>query len=285
MELLPSLQRAIRRYLEARGVRSSFVTLEGQAVHYYALDGTGKGPTVLLVHGLGSSANGFYRLIPRLGRRFRRVLAIDLPGNGFSEVEAGCRIGLAGQLAALIRFIEEVAREPVFLVGSSLGGAMSITLAHRRPELVLALGLIAPAGARVNEERLAEVLRAFECRTTAEARALTRRLFHRTPFSALLLAGELRRLYTSHAVKALLAEMRPSGFVAPAILAGLRVPTLLIWGRSEKLLPYEGIDFFREHLPAHAEIRVVKGFGHVPQVERPGALVRHLTGFADRASL
>ncbi|HYY53050.1 MAG TPA: alpha/beta hydrolase, partial [Myxococcales bacterium] len=63
------------------------------------------------------------------------------------------------------------------------------------------------------------------------------------------------------------------------------MPTLLIWGESEKLLPYESIDFFRQYLPGSAEIRVVKGFGHVPQMERPGELVRHLIDFADRFSL
>ena len=55
-------------------------------------------------------------------------------------------------------------------------------------------------------------------------------------------------------------------------LRALPMPTLLIWGQSEKLLPYEGLDFFRAHLPAHAEIHEVKGFGHMPQMEHPAGL-------------
>ena len=58
------------------------------------------------------------------------------------------------------------------------------------------------------------------------------------------------------------------------------MPTLLIWGQSEKLLPYEGLDFFRAHLPAHAEIHEVKGFGHMPQMEHPRAFVERLETFA-----
>jgi pimeloyl-ACP methyl ester carboxylesterase len=283
--LLPDPQRAIRRYLVARGVRSSFSAVDGYSVHYYALEGTGSGATTVLVHGLGASATGFFRLFGGMARRFRRVLALDLPGSGFSACESATVPSRKRQVAVLVGFLEEVAREPVFLVGSSLGGAMSLLAAHKRPELVCALGLVAPAGARVAESRLAELLAALDCRTAAQARALTRRLFHRAPLGALLLAGLLRRAYASEVVRAMLAETQPSDCLDPEILQALQIPTLLIWGGSEKLLPYESIDFFRQHLPDTAEIRVVEGFGHVPQMERPGELVRHLIDFADRAGL
>ena len=44
---------------------------------------------------------------------------------------------------------------------------------------------------------------------------------------------------------------------------------LLLWGGSERLLPAETLEYYRAHLPPHAQVRVVEGFGHVPQVERP----------------
>ena len=55
--------------------------------------------------------------------------------------------------------------------------------------------------------------------------------------------------------------------------------------RAEKLLPYEGVDYFRAHLPQHATVEVVKGFGHIPQMERPVQLVKRLIAFADQHSL
>ena len=63
------------------------------------------------------------------------------------------------------------------------------------------------------------------------------------------------------------------------------MPTLLVWGKSEKVLPYEGLEYFRAHLPSHAEIHEVQGFGHIPQMERPLELVELLMGFARRHSL
>lgn len=272
--------------LIARGIASNEVTLGGLPVHFYDVRGTGSGPPIVLVHGLGGSANGFYRLLLPLSRRFSRVVALDLPGNGFSALSPGQRARSAPQqLETLTAFLEEVVREPAFVVGTSLGGAMCITLAHQRPELLRALGLIAPAGARVAEERLKALIEAFDVRTNAEARALTRRLFHKAPVSALLLSADMRKVYGADAVKAVLSEVKTTDFLDPEVLRALAMPTLLIWGESEKLLPYESIDFFRQHLPEHAEVHVVPRFGHVPQMEHPGELVRHLVSFAERSGL
>ena len=63
------------------------------------------------------------------------------------------------------------------------------------------------------------------------------------------------------------------------------MPVLLLWGGSERLLPAETLDYYRTHLPPHAKVQVVEGFGHVPQVERPDELVSHLVRFADSAGL
>jgi pimeloyl-ACP methyl ester carboxylesterase len=56
-----------------------------------------------------------------------------------------------------------------------------------------------------------------------------------------------------------------------------------LWGKSEKLLPFESVEYFRAHLPRQAGIEIVEGFGHVPQLERPKELVRRLSVFADQA--
>jgi len=66
---------------------------------------------------------------------------------------------------------------------------------------------------------------------------------------------------------------------------GLALPLLLLWGRSERLLPYVGIDYFRAHLPASAQIHEVPGFGHIPQIERPFEVAQRLIRFADEQRL
>jgi pimeloyl-ACP methyl ester carboxylesterase len=172
------------------------------------------------------------------------------------------------------------------VVGNSLGGAMSIQLAAEHPELVRALELVAPAGAMLAEERLLELLASFDVKTAAQSRALTRKLFHKPPALALLFADAVRQIYDTRAVRTLAAEARETrAFLTPEVLGSLKMPVLLLWGESDKLLPSESLDYFRAHLPPHSEIHLVKGFGHVPQMERPGELVQHLVRFADSAGL
>jgi pimeloyl-ACP methyl ester carboxylesterase len=92
-------------------------------------------------------------------------------------------------------------------------------------------------------------------------------------------------MYSTPAVRRLLAGTEGRAFLSPEALKRIAAPTLLLWGKSEKLLPFESVQYFREHLPAQAKIEIVEGFGHVPQLERPGELVRRLIRFADETQL
>lgn len=69
------------------------------------------------------------------------------------------------------------------------------------------------------------------------------------------------------------------------MLGSLTVPTLVLWGGSDGLLPSESVDYFRAHLPPHARVELVSGFGHVPQVERPAEVVKRIVAWADASGL
>jgi pimeloyl-ACP methyl ester carboxylesterase len=94
-----------------------------------------------------------------------------------------------------------------------------------------------------------------------------------------------KSIYGSAAVQAALKEAKLEDSVSEEMLAGLKVPTMLVWGKSEKLLPYESVEYFRKHLPPGAEVHEVEGFGHVPQMEKPKQLLELLLGFARRQKL
>ncbi|RKG80580.1 alpha/beta fold hydrolase [Corallococcus terminator] len=286
MDLMVGMQKAMRRVLVARGVQSETVNVAGQAVHHYALQGQGKGPPVLLVHGLGGSANGFGRTFFGLARRFSRVLAPDLPGHGFSGAYCGGPTCVKSQFDVLTAYCEQVVKEPALVVGNSLGGAMAVNLAAEHPEWVKALALVAPAGAELTPQALTTLLSVFEVKSNEDARELTRRLFHRPPWAAMLLASEMRKFYSNPTVQALAADaIATQASIAPQAVRDLKMPVLFLWGGSERLLPPEILTWYRQHLPRQAEVHVVEGFGHVPQMERPDAFVSHLVGFADRAGL
>lgn len=285
MDLLATLQGYVRRRLVAAGASSDLHLVAGHSVHAYRLPGVGVGPPVLLVHGLGGSANGWVRILRGLARDFSAVYAVDLPGNGFSPLPAAGPLTLEEQLEVLHAFCREVVKAPAFVVGNSLGGALSVILAAVHPADVAALALVAPAGGQMTASSLAELMRALDVRTNADAVRLTRRLFHRAPLLAILFAPELKKMHATPAVVALKQHAQTRSHIPPDLLRTLRAPTLLLWGASEKLLPNEQLDWYRAHLPRGARIEVVKGFGHVPQVERPRELVARLRGFAEEIGL
>ncbi len=287
MTLLELLHSVVRRALRFRGVESRLQTVAGHTVHFYRLQkkGTLSGPPVVLVHGLGGNANGFARLLLGLSARFPAVYALDLPGNGFSPLPRSGPLALDEHLAVLEAFCRTVVKERALLVGNSLGGALVLTLAAKSPEAVRAVGLLAPAGARLPPERFSEMMGHLEVHTVREGLTFTRRLFHRTPLAALLFATQMAKVHNTPAVKAIRAQATVEDFLSPETLARVVAPTLLLWGGSEKLLPQEMLAYFRRHLPGTARIEVVEGVGHVPQMERPAEVVRRLTEFAEQAGL
>ena len=285
MDLLISMQVLVRRGLRVLGAHSELHRLGALEVHAYRMEGKGEGPPVVLVHGLGGSANGFLRILRPLARRFSRVYALDFPGNGFSPLPATGPIGLRAQLEVLHAFLRDVVRVPAFVVGNSLGGALALMLGGEHPEDVAALGLVAPAGARLSTRAYAELMQTLDVRTNADALRLTRALFHRPPRLARLLAPGLRRMHATQAVRAIRGGARPDDHVPAEVIARLRAPLLVLWGGSEKLLPPEMLAWYRANLPRSAQIEVVEGFGHVPQMERPRELVDRLARFAAEVGL
>lgn len=99
----------------------------------------------MLVHGLGGSANNWTDLMGLLQPRCESV-AIDLPGFGHSPPPRDGDFSPAGHARAVADLIEaRFGSQPVHLFGNSMGGAISLQLAARRPELVRSLTLVAPA--------------------------------------------------------------------------------------------------------------------------------------------
>jgi pimeloyl-ACP methyl ester carboxylesterase len=157
--------------------------------------------------------------------------------------------------------------------------------ASEQPELVRALALVSPAGAKVDAARLQQLIADLDVRTWSQARAMTQRLFHEVPLALKLFAPQLKYLYGSQAVRGALQALTGEEHVPLERFEKLVMPTLLLWGKSERLLPYEGIEYFRASLPEHAEVYEVPGFGHVPQMEKPLELVEKLVAFARRARI
>jgi pimeloyl-ACP methyl ester carboxylesterase len=83
--LLPAIERASRYALNRRGFESRSVRTDMAQLHAYDAVGFGSLPATAVLHGIGSGATSFGPTLARLRPHVRRLVALDLPGHGFSE--------------------------------------------------------------------------------------------------------------------------------------------------------------------------------------------------------
>jgi pimeloyl-ACP methyl ester carboxylesterase len=277
--LLSAVERAARFLLKRQGFRSRTVATAAGALHVYDAQGPAGLPTIVMLHGLGSAATAFGPLLVRMLPESGRLLAPDLPGHGFSETPSG-RLTPDRLFGAMREVLDALVEEPMLLVGSSLGGAIALRYALERPERLLALALISPAGARTTAGEWDELLGVFKIESAAEARQLLVRLYHRAPWYLSALAPGLRDIMRGAAVRDVVSAATLDDLPTPHSLGSLAMPILLLWGQSERLLPPSSLAYFRRHLPKHAVIEEPVGFGHSPHFDDPARLARRLVAFA-----
>jgi pimeloyl-ACP methyl ester carboxylesterase len=130
------ITRAVEKAVPPLG---QFIDMEGARIHY--LD-RGRGPTILLIHGLtGQMRNFTHSLVDLLTDEFR-VIAFDRPGSGYSTRAPGASAGLTAQGGLIVKFMHAIGLERPLVVGHSLGGAISLAIALDHPECACGFALI-----------------------------------------------------------------------------------------------------------------------------------------------
>jgi pimeloyl-ACP methyl ester carboxylesterase len=284
MNVFQAYQRWSRAMGRLRGIGSYEIKLNGCVVHLYAKRGLGGGPPAVLLHGLGAHGLTYSKVFSSLAQKLSVVYALDFPGYGFSPLPPEGPLSPEAMVELVETFLSQGVQEPVFLFGSSMGGALAAQVAAQNPKQVRALCMWAPAGARMSAEEAEGLSKLFEIRHARQARALLRRVFVRAPWYAEWLAACFVPMFDLPAVR-FIRESCMQHCLRPEILQKLSMPTLLVWGACEKLLPYGGIEYFREHLPKGAAVLEVQGFGHMPHWESPKKCMRIWWEFAQNRGL
>lgn len=268
-----------KRHAQIDGER--FVWLEG---------GNPTGTPVVLLHGFGASKENWLALLPFLGRRHRLYIP-DLPGWGESHFRHGKAYGIDHQVERLAHWLNThvPTHTPggVHLVGSSMGGAIAGFLAARHPELIRTLTLMNAAGvrgARLSEfeTELMQGRNSLVARSTADVfRMLTvviernRHLLATT--LAPIMSAEIvsRQHVNTHMFHQLLGHAPQESL--PGMTA-VRAPTLVLWGEQDRVLDVSCADTYQQLIP-HAQVKRLRGVGHLPMVEVPAVTARCLRRF------
>ena len=267
-------------------------TIDGGTVSYVDM-GAGGRPAVF-IHGLGGGWQNWLENIPAVAQT-RRVIALDLPGFGGSEMPRA-PISITGFAAVVDRLCEHLGLGPVAVVGNSMGGFTAAELAIRTPERVERAVLVDAAGITTRmlaqnplSERFA---RAVVTRTRGTPEA-ARRMLRRPGFTALGFGVVAR--YPTRLSRDLLAEQFVSlgspGFM-PAYealstydfvdrLDEIACPTLIVQGTEDILVPLGDAYEFARRIP-RATTLILEDTGHVPMLERPLTFNRALLEFLDQ---
>lgn len=256
----------------------------------------GAGPTVVLLHGIGRSLEDWSETLGPLAAR-HAVYAPDLIGFGLSD-----KPDVPYTLSGLARFVRHYLKavgetRPVTLIGNSLGGAVAAQFALLSPERTRALVLVGSAGFGASVTltlRLATVPRLGEVLlrpSPLSARRTVESLFHdprhvtpervawaehlgRQPGAARAFLRVARHLGTWRGIRPDWRRMLAEG------RSGAGVPTLIVWGERDRILPATHLKEARRLHP-HARTHLFPDTGHLPQIERAADFNRLVLEFLE----
>lgn len=272
-------------------IESYTCEVAGLRTHYLA---AGAGAPVALLHGNGDSAQVWRQTLGALGGSYR-LYAPDLPG--FGESEPPPDYAPAAYAHFISAFLDHVGIERAVLVGSSFGGSIALHLACATPARVTALVLVGSAslGQMINLGWPSPILPGYGELLTA---------FHQTPLGAALRAGSRAAQLLAYPFQApldwLVEQYRTAlqpGMMDSALavaraqadlfgqrdilldeLPRLTMPTLLVWGVFDRVLPLFQAWAAVNRLP-NGSLKILPDCGHLPYIEQPRRFAAALDAF------
>jgi len=270
-----------RRLVDELRVPVRYATVFGQRLAYYEA-GPPRAPTLVLIPSLGWDAHAWAQNLPALAAKYH-VIAVDPLGLGRSDkplIDYTMDTWTDG-FAELMR-LKGIDR--AVFVGAVMGGALAVQMALDHPERVAAIvvaasntgpgphegGIRNPSGyAPSLAATRASLLDAFFDSTLVTDSVVRARLVSR------LAAGD------GYTIQRHLADHRVP--YAPAELARITVPALIVWCREDRITPLSWGQDYADALP-QGRLAVLERCGHYPNIEQPEQFNRTVTAFLDSAA-
>lgn len=266
--------------------------------------GPANGQVILFIHGTAAWSGLWRETMTPLAEKGYRCIAIDIPPFGFSERPSTPSYGNADQAKRIVALMDELNIESAILFGHSFGGGATLETALMIPNRIDALILEDVGALNLNlqpepENQNPSAVRLFlgtpAIRNPILAATGTNPLFTRTLISAmvldpkdvtqdkieilqepLVLEGATNTL--GDWLKSVLGVQEPSLTTDPANYQSLTMPTLIVWGDSDTIIPIEEGEYLQS-LILNSELVVMKDVNHIPHVEDLEALMELVLRF------
>ncbi len=220
--------------------------------------------TVLFLHGFSADSATWAAVAAGLAREGVRVVAPDLPGHGATSIEASDFEAVCDATAA---FAQALGLQAAFVTGHSMGGALAVRLTSEGRLRPPTLTLVAPAG--LGGEIDADFVRGMASVTAGGALAhLLRRLATRVPTLSRPQLDTMAQDFARGRLQRLADVLAPGGrqgIDIVADLAAVTVPTRLVWGLADRILPWTQV----AAAPPRVAVHLIADAGHMPHWDKP----------------
>ncbi|MBF6161975.1 alpha/beta fold hydrolase [Nocardia cyriacigeorgica] len=256
----------------------------------------GEGAPLLLLHGSGPGVTGWRNFRGNLGvfaENFR-CLILEFPGFGVSDDFGGHPMVTA--LEAVGRFVDALGLDRVDIIGNSMGGGVALNYAIAQPDKVGKLVTIGGIGKNIFSPGPGEGIKLLQEFTENPTRARLIEWLHSMVYDPALVTEELieerwtqatdpetldsaRRMYSKAAFTAMVRAMEASDAPPPwAMLHKVKAPTLLTWGRDDRVSPLDMALIPMRTIP-RAELHVFPNCGHWAMIEQKEAFESAVRAF------
>ncbi len=252
----------------AQAPQEKSVAVFGAKIRYLEAGDPAK-PTVILLHGLGAQAESWNFTIPALAASYH-VIAPDQVGFGKSD-KPFLKYRVGTLVDFLDKFMAELKIEKATLVGNSMGGWVSALMAVKYPNRVEKIVLADSAGilpAVVDEKQIYQLNNS----TRDEIRANLKLIFASPALQnneALVDQFFTQRVAANdgYTINSIIESIKRREDFLNDRLGEIKKPTLIVWGKEDKLLPLADATTFNKGI-AGSELVIFDGCGHVPQFEK-----------------
>ena len=251
-------------------------------------------PILVLVHGYSASLNTWDAWVRNL-RKDYRVIRLDLPGHGLSRCVDNDEIGIEQFIASIDRVTHSLDVDQFTLVGSSMGGHTAWAYALAHPDRMDGLGLgdaagwLSAPGEDDKDPVIFKLLRNGFARNVMkdlDMSALIRSGLENSFADPELVTDEMVERYSAMSRapchrEALLKIMSGTTLRVPASkerLSAIAVPTLILHGDTDNLIPVAHAEKFADAIPG-SKLIIYPETGHIPQEEQPVASVEDFRAF------
>jgi pimeloyl-ACP methyl ester carboxylesterase len=255
------------------------------------LDSGGDGPPLLFLHGLGGLWQNWLLNLPAF-MASHRVIAPDLPGFGGSEMPSG-RISIQGFARVIDALCDRLGIENPVVIGNSMGGFIGAELALAFPTRVRKLVLISAAGISAENMWREPIMAVGRLMAVGTARVGVKQLpvvnRPRLRRAALQLVVRYPERLSVPLASELVVGAGTPGFVGglDAVLGysfrdrlpEIEVPTQIVWGRNDILIPVADAYEFERLIGSNARLEVFDDTGHLSMLERPSRFNALLADF------